>query len=77
MSEGRSHQLNKEMPLHDAWDAAWEAARATADLGPLPPDTPGPAPLPAGFWERLAAVEAKSYEQLQGGAENRPAAGQT
>ena len=57
--------LLEERPLHDAWHLAWEAARAAADLGPLAPDTPGPAPLPAGFWERLAAVEAKSYEQLQ------------
>ncbi|HLB76092.1 MAG TPA: ADP-ribosylglycohydrolase family protein [Candidatus Dormibacteraeota bacterium] len=57
--------LLKEMPLCDAWHVGWEAARATAALGPRAPDTPGPAPLPAGFWERLAAVEAKSYEQLQ------------
>jgi ADP-ribosylglycohydrolase len=57
--------LLNEMPLHDAWDVAWEAARATTELGPLAPDIPGPAPLPAGFWERLAAVESKSYDQLQ------------
>jgi ADP-ribosyl-[dinitrogen reductase] hydrolase len=35
------------------------------ELGSLSPDTPGPAPLPPGFWERLAAVETKSYHQLQ------------
>src|SRR5438067_1306356 len=43
----------------------WEAAQSAADLGSLSPDTPGPAPLPPGFWERLAAVETKSYDQLQ------------
>src|SRR3989441_2360721 len=56
--------LLNEVPLHDAWHVAWEAARAAADLGPLAPDTPGPAPLPAGFWERLAAVAAKACGQL-------------
>jgi ADP-ribosyl-[dinitrogen reductase] hydrolase len=57
--------LLQEMPMHDAWNAAWEAARSTAGLGSLAPDTPGPAPLPTGFWERLAAVESKQYTELQ------------
>jgi ADP-ribosyl-[dinitrogen reductase] hydrolase len=57
--------LLRGMPLHDAWNAAWETARSAAESGPLAPDTPGPAPLPDRFWERLAAVESRSYEQLQ------------
>jgi ADP-ribosyl-[dinitrogen reductase] hydrolase len=51
--------------LHEGWNTAWEAARSAASLGSLSPGTPGPAPLPDGFWERLAAVETKRYTQLQ------------
>jgi ADP-ribosyl-[dinitrogen reductase] hydrolase len=47
--------------------AAWYAALAWAQtLAPTPtPDTPGMSPLPAGFWERLHAVEGLAYEALQ------------
>jgi ADP-ribosyl-[dinitrogen reductase] hydrolase len=52
-------------PLDEAWQAALEAAHQVAQRGSLAPDTPGPAPLPAGFWDRLAAVEGLDYAQLQ------------
>lgn len=48
-----------------AWKAALAAAQTAAKHGALAPDTPGPAPLPAGFWKRLEAVEALDYEDLQ------------
>jgi ADP-ribosyl-[dinitrogen reductase] hydrolase len=52
-------------PIDEAWQAALEAAHGVADRGSLAPDTPGPAPLPAGFWDRLTRVEGLEYAQLQ------------
>lgn len=51
--------------IRDGWHIALEGARSVADRGPLEADTPGPAPLPTGFWERLAAMETRRREQLQ------------
>lgn len=52
-------------PLAPAWHAALQAGRAAADAGRRAEDTPGPAPLPTGFWERLAGSESLRYEDLQ------------
>lgn len=51
--------------LQPAWQAALVAGREVAARGKLAPDTPGPAPLPVGFWERLCAVEPLCYDELQ------------
>jgi ADP-ribosyl-[dinitrogen reductase] hydrolase len=51
--------------LRPAWHAALAAGRKLAGRGKLAPDTPGPAPLPDGFWERLERVETLRYEDLQ------------
>jgi ADP-ribosyl-[dinitrogen reductase] hydrolase len=51
--------------LRDGWHQALAAGRSIAERGPLAADTPGPAPLPADFWERLAAMETRSRDQLQ------------
>jgi ADP-ribosylglycohydrolase len=59
--------LLEGQPVGDAWQAALETGFEVADRGSLAPDTPGPAALPAGFWERLAGVEERHYEQLQPG----------
>jgi ADP-ribosyl-[dinitrogen reductase] hydrolase len=48
-----------------AWKAALKRGREIAGGGPLSTDTPGPAPLSSGFWERLTGVEALQYAQLQ------------
>lgn len=52
-------------PLLSAWHGALEEARPLAEGSALAPDTPGPQPLPTGFWERLWRVEHLTYEQLQ------------
>ncbi len=48
---------------NDAWQGALDRAQA---LRPEPtPDTPGMAPLPPDFWERLSSIETLAYEALQ------------
>jgi ADP-ribosyl-[dinitrogen reductase] hydrolase len=51
--------------LAAAWSSALEEARRAAADGRLSPDTPGPEPLPAGFWERLAAAPDRHIRELQ------------
>lgn len=51
--------------LRPAWHAALAAGRKLEGRGRLAPDTPGPTPLPAEFWERLERVEALQYDDLQ------------
>lgn len=48
-----------------AWHTALAAVQTTVQNGKLAPDTVGPGPLPAGFWQRLASVEQKCYTDLQ------------
>lgn len=48
-----------------AWGTALATARRVADAGALAEGTPGPAPLPDGFWQRLENVENLRYEELQ------------
>jgi ADP-ribosyl-[dinitrogen reductase] hydrolase len=48
-----------------AWEAALGAAQALAAQGRMSDDTPGPAGLPSGFWDRLASIPAKRCDQLQ------------
>ena len=51
---------------HDAWRAALVHAKQMADRQTLLlPETPGPSPLPAGFWARWEAVEALPQARLQ------------
>lgn len=50
-------------------DEAWQAAvpraqRSVTRLGRLP-DTPGPAPLPSDFWDRLTTAPERTVEELQ------------
>lgn len=58
-------ELLHAQPLQEAWHAALTAGRAIAQQSSLSPDTVGPQPLPANFWERLEAVESLRYEELQ------------
>jgi ADP-ribosyl-[dinitrogen reductase] hydrolase len=51
--------------LQPAWRAALVAGRKLEERGKLTPDTPGPTPLPPGFWERLERVETMRYDDLQ------------
>ncbi len=51
-----------EMDAKDAWQLALRHARALPYFGF---DTPGPSPLPSGFWNRLAAAPDLEYEALQ------------
>jgi len=51
--------------LYEAWHESLQAGRQTSERGSLAPDTPGPKPLPTGFWVRLKAVESLRYDQLQ------------
>ena len=51
--------------MRDGWTSALDSARKIVDHGPLAPDTPGPSPLPDTFWQRLADVETRTYDQLQ------------
>jgi len=51
--------------LHEAWHDSLQTGRRTSEGGSLAPETPGPKPLPLGFWERLEAVESLRYDQLQ------------
>lgn len=52
-------------PIHEAWHAALEAGHEVTGRSSMALDTPGPAPLPAAFWDRLAGVEGLEYAQLQ------------
>jgi ADP-ribosyl-[dinitrogen reductase] hydrolase len=56
--------LHGESPA-TGWAAALEEGRGVASAGKLSPDTPGPSPLPAGFWERLEAIPKKALDELQ------------
>ena len=58
-------ELLQGQPLRDGWHTALAAAQEVAQRGNLAPGTVGPAPLPAGFWERLENIESLRYEQLQ------------
>jgi ADP-ribosyl-[dinitrogen reductase] hydrolase len=48
-----------------AWAHALEDGRAFASGGSATPETPGPSPLPPGFWERLEAIPEKALDELQ------------
>jgi ADP-ribosyl-[dinitrogen reductase] hydrolase len=52
-------------PMGEAWGQALAESRAVAQQGARTDDTPGTAPLPPGFWERLEAIPSLRYEQLQ------------
>jgi ADP-ribosyl-[dinitrogen reductase] hydrolase len=60
-------ELLEGLSLHQAWHRALLTAFDVVEALPLAPDTPGPARLPAGFWERLAEAELRHYEELQPG----------
>ncbi len=51
--------------LGSAWKTALAAGRKAAEEGRRSADTPGPAPLPEGFWPRLRSAPAKAYADLQ------------
>jgi ADP-ribosylglycohydrolase len=51
--------------LADGFRRALEDALAWSAKGPLASDTPGPAPLPDGFWDRLERIPSLDYEDLQ------------
>lgn len=57
--------LLEGQPLHQAWTQALAKTRTVAATEQLAADTPGPLPLPDGFWERLQNVEDLQYHQLQ------------
>ncbi len=48
-----------------AWESAIALAREAADEGQRSPDTPGPTPLPPGFWDRLQRAPELSVDELQ------------
>lgn len=48
-----------------AWEAALGAALNLAAQGRMLDDTPGPAGLPNGFWDRLASIPVQRRDQLQ------------
>ena len=48
-----------------AWETALSQAREIADEGKRSSDTTGPAPLPDGFWSRLAGAPDRELEELQ------------
>jgi ADP-ribosylglycohydrolase len=52
-------------PMGEAWEQALVESCAVAEQGASTDDTPGTAPLPPGFWERLEAIPSLRYEQLQ------------
>ena len=54
--------LLAEMPARAAYDLALRHARALPYFGF---ETPGPSPLPFGFWQRLAAAPDLEYNKLQ------------
>ena len=51
-----------EMPPREAYELALRHARALPYFGF---ETPGPSPLPSGFWQRLSAAPDLAYEKLQ------------
>lgn len=51
--------------LESAWETALAAGQVVAGEGGRSADTPGPAPLPEGFWRRLRSAPAKAYSDLQ------------
>jgi ADP-ribosylglycohydrolase len=59
-------QLLDGQPRLAGWEAALHEAKEAAARGNLAPgETPGPAPLPAGFWERLEGVPQLPESELQ------------
>ena len=51
--------------LEEGFQRALESARDWSAKGALSEDTPGPAPLPDGFWERFEHLSSLGYEDLQ------------
>lgn len=58
-------EILEDTPLREAWHNALAKGHAVEQQGKLADDTPGPTPLPDGFWERLEAIESLEYSQLQ------------
>ncbi|MGV3723132.1 MAG: ADP-ribosylglycohydrolase family protein [Actinomycetota bacterium] len=58
-------ELLRGKSLAAAWREALRLGRRAAAHGLRALDTPGPEPLPEGFWERLERVETLEYGQLQ------------
>lgn len=48
-----------------AWEVALATTQRAADAGSMAKGTPGPAPLPDDFWQRLQRVHQLRYEDLQ------------
>ncbi len=48
-----------------AWQTALTTGQRAADAGSMAEGTPGPAPLPEDFWQRLETIPSLRYEELQ------------